>query len=207
MKKTLFVLILATMWIPAALASPTIVVSDGPGNTNGGLFNVVTSANGSFGTFCIETSEFLSFGTTYFYEISTSALYNNAPGNSDPISLGTAYLFAFYQTISGAGITPYANDAAHNDLIQQAIWYFESEGGGSANVYTAAVIAILGASYSSDANGAYGVYAMNLNDYDPATFAGRHQDLLVQVPDGGLTVMLLGLGLGGFALLSRKLRK
>jgi hypothetical protein len=49
--------------------------------------------------------------------------------------------------------------------------------------------------------GEYGVYVLNLT-----SGTTNNQDQLILVPDGGLTVMLLGLGVGGLALISRKFK-
>ena len=131
-----------------------------------------------------------------------AAIYQGVPGGSDPISLATAWLFVNFRT----ALPGYVDDADHNNAIQAAFWFLEGEGGGIDNAYVAAAKAGAGPDWAKDANGAYGVYVMNINVFDPGTFEGRLQDLLVvvPVPDGGLTVMLLGLAVGCLALISRR---
>jgi len=210
MKNGILLMLVAAVAVPAALALPTITVNDGPGSP-GGIFNVVTTGNGNFQTFCIEYNEYLNIGGNYKYEITTAARFNNQNvGFSDPISLATAWLYKNFKTASGTGITPYVNDAAHNNAIQNAIWFLENEGGAD-NAYVAAAKTGAGASWASDANGQYGVYVMNLyyntmpeNPTDAQKFDNRRQDLLVHVPDGGMTLAMLGMGLAGLGFFARR---
>jgi hypothetical protein len=214
MKKLLLALLCGMVLAPAALAG-TVRVNDGPGSP-GGIYNVVTSDNGSFQTFCVERREYLNLGATYYYEISNAVRFDGGPiGTFDPISRATAWLFVNFRT----AVPGYADDAFHNNAIQNAIWCLEGDvtpGSLSAKArdYYNAAIAGAGPNWASDANGAFGVYVMNLNTTNPGTYAGRRQDLLIQIqmpepvaqiPDGGLTVMLLGLAIGCLSLISRKL--
>ena len=74
------------------------------------------------------------------------------------------------------------------------------------NIYMKGVVDKFGSQALAQANGAwnYGVYAVNLTV--PGTGAVA-QDGLIYVPDGGMTLMLLGVGLGGLALTGRRARR
>jgi hypothetical protein len=118
-----------------------------------------------------------------------------------------------------------AADAAY---LQAAIWYLEDQpgfttyaaAGGSSNPFlnllTAPTtsgglgLASLTLAMAADAGG-YGVDVINIGD--PSSTPSLNYDYQAQlviggpaVPDGGATVMLLGVAAGGLALLRRKLR-
>ncbi len=81
--------------------------------------------------FCVERSEFVSFGTPYFVEINTAAVNGGIGGGSpDPLNVETAYLYNQFVTRNlvgydyddtGVGRTASANAA------QNVIWFFEDE--------------------------------------------------------------------------------
>jgi hypothetical protein len=159
-----------------------------------------------FTTFCVEIDEYFNPGNTYSAQVNAneSAVWGGIGGSSsgDPLSEDAAWLFAMYSQ------KQFSSNADARDL-QRAIWYLEEEFVLTAqevldNPYLQAVSTTFnGINRSKDATlGEYGVYVVNLTD----SSGGRHQDQLILVPDGGLTVMLLGLGVGGLALISRKFR-
>ena len=196
--------------VPSAFALPTVSFTDGPGNTGGGEFNAATSADGSFTTFCLEYTEHISFGTTYFYQVSDAAKYNNNFPNTDPLSLPTAWL---YSKMLDGTLAGYAHNQTEADNLQRAIWFLEDEkdlSGNAVGVNNSYVTAALNgtgltlATKDTAANGAYGVHVMNLWTNPDGT--GPSQDQLIHVPDGGTTLTLLGMGMGFMALVSRRLR-
>ncbi len=85
--------------------------------------------------------------------------------------------------------------------MQNALWMLEEEISlDTSNIYINYLLKHGFTESSMVANasyGQYGVYVLNLGT--------SNQDQLIYVPDGGLTVMLLGLGIGGLTLISRKL--
>lgn len=200
--------IVALALAPAVWANPTVTItSQGPTDNNGGPFQVTTTANGDFTTFCIETTEYLNVGGTFQYEISSVAKYNNAPGGSDPISTATAWLFLNYKAVSG-----WQNDSAQNGAVQLALWHLEGESGGANNSYAqAATTAAASAALAGKTAADLGVFVMNLYDKnmpagltDAQKFDYRKQDLLISVPDGGLTIAMLGMGLAGLGCFARR---
>jgi VPDSG-CTERM motif len=195
-----------------------------------GANNIVGTADGSkmdadgdantaiigFQTFCLEYGESISLNTTYNYTVSTAA-YAGGGGASgsplhDPISIGTAYLYSLFAT-GGLGSFGYdysngAGRAASATQLQNAFWYLENERtlaeiGGSNAFVTLAINQFGGTLAGAQANNdtsLYGVRVLNLTSDSGAL----KQSQLIHVPDGGATLMLLGLGMSGLALLRRK---
>lgn len=195
MKSKLWISLAALVVVPGVMALPTVTITGwtGPSSVGGGPFNAVTSDHGTFTTWCIEAGEFINFNTTYYYTIEDYAIQGGV-GGQDPISKATAWLFLNYSGISG-----YDNSVSANDAVQQAFWYLEGESGGVNNSYAQAAVAAAG---TGDNNGFYAVKVMNL--WANADGTGEKQSMLIRVPDGGLTIALLGLGMVGLAAWRRK---
>lgn len=86
------------------------------------------SAN-SFQTFCVEYSEHINLGSTYYTQLATSSSRGGVGGGSpDPLSPATAYLYTQFRmgTLSNydASGTARRNDARS---LQLAIWFLEDE--------------------------------------------------------------------------------
>lgn len=165
----------------------------------------------SFQTFCIEENEYIYANTTSGYYLSNTADAGGVSGGPmDPLSKGTAWLYSKfakgllgnydYTNTSPAGAR--YTDAA---LLQQAFWYLENEITAlpSANKFFNAVVTNFGteAAARTNANGAYGVAAVNI--FNPST-GQKQQTQLALVPDAGFTLALLGFGLVGLVVFSRK---
>jgi hypothetical protein len=166
----------------------------------------------SFQTFCLEENEYIADGTTYNYTIGDSAVLGGNGGPADPISNGTAWLYAQFASGTLKNYAYTGTAAARKSSaaeLQNAIWFLEGEGGLN-NSYVALVTGILGAQVTNDANGAYGVKALNLTNAiscGGGTKGGNCQSQLYYVPDGGVTLMMLGGALVGIGALRRKFRK
>jgi hypothetical protein len=162
-----------------------------------------------FQTFCLETNEFVTIPGNYYVDLSNEARAGGAGGGTpDPISVGTAWLYRQFATgsLSGYDYDPDGDREESAGLLQNAIWCLENEIGDIAygvNPFLDAAIDEFGsltlarADYSGAA-----VMAMNL--YGDADLTDLKQDQLVYVPDGGLTILLLGIGVGSLAFFSRK---
>jgi len=165
-----------------------------------------------FSTFCLEKDENLSTAGNYVGNLSDKAQKGGVNTDSgDPISLGTAWLY--YQFAKGTlagyayGTAPYDNAEVtarktSAGALQNAIWILEEEQASASNTFIDAAMAALGtdlAGLMADANGAYGVKAINLYSAN----GGDRQDVLV-LPDGGTTLVMLGGGVLALAMLRRR---
>jgi hypothetical protein len=99
--------------------------------------------------------------------------------------------------------------------LQDTIWWLEDEIGGPApvNLFTALLVAKFGSAAAAKVNydpttAGFRVAVLNMWGKDPITggvdYNAPKQDMLVYLPDGGLTIALLGCGLLGLAALRRK---
>jgi hypothetical protein len=183
----------------------TITLGDSYGTTRGGEFTATyagfpitpiagsDSAPDQFQTFCIETNEYISFGTTYYAEISTEAILGGVGGGSpDPLDPLTAYLYASFisGTLMGYDYAG-AQRAASADALQHVIWFIEDEepkawtdGNGSLmdQFYQAAL-----AGAGSDIGN---VRVLNL--YADEGHTQNVQDQLVMLPEPGTLLLVLG---------------
>jgi hypothetical protein len=180
-----------------------------------------------FETFCIETGVEFSPGTQYYYTLGNIAQPIPAHGTGSAISLTTGAAWLYYEfgtgnlnTYASFNYTYGSTRQADDNLLQAAIWYLQGGQtygsyplGGTGNKYYDAAIAALG---SSSANSAYTGTSVeilqmwvDLGD----TVAAQNQLVLTgngpppipSVPDGGMTVILLGGALAGLQTLRRKL--
>jgi hypothetical protein len=184
--------------------------------TDGSSWGYVSGINGDlyFQTFCIEYNEEFTPGNSYSAAISQRAMYGSEPPNGDPISIGTSWLYSRFAAGTLSGYNYISGTGRENSAgaLQDAIWWLEDENGGVRNSFIdTAETALYGAGHTGgiydtelkgNANGAYGVYALNLG------LPGQVQDqLVIAVPETSTMVVgaLLLLPLGTGAL--RALRK
>jgi hypothetical protein len=182
---------------PSVFAYPmigeTIVFGNGMGNGPGGEFTmtgVITYPN----TFCVETGEYLDFGSQFIvnrYEIPNG---------------GTAWLYYSFVngTLPGLDSANYM-DAADADALQDAIWKFQGQGG-AANAYW--TLANLPANQAQWATALANVVILDMKWKNVVQTTGAFervdaQDVLGIVPEP-TTLLLLGLGLLGVGIVSRK---
>lgn len=175
----------------------------------------LTSDGKAFGTFCLEATEYFVSGKTYVAALNNGAVNggNGAVDGKDIISKGTAYLYEQFAL---------GNTLAGNDWnrLQNWIWYLEGEIT-SLSTLSALTSALTSAGFSSVAAAKQnyeGTAVMVMNLTDPngrdGLYGTRRQDQLVYVgtpgggappvPDGGATLMLMGIALVGMAALRRK---
>jgi hypothetical protein len=161
-----------------------------------------------FQTFCLERNEFLS-GQPFDGWLNTAAVNGGLGGGSpDPISIGTAWLYKQFAegNLAGYDYTPGAGREASARALQEAIWMLEDEMlVNPLNPYISLVITQFGSLASAKADYTsvgpnYTVRAINLYSADGT----KRQDMLVYLPDGGMTLILMGGGLLGLALIRRK---
>ena len=196
-----------------------------PGTT----MNVTTDpVHPNFQTFCVEGSEYIYQNTTYAYTIQQHSMYNGlGQGNNNGVNLtvgAAALYYEFARGILGTGSLPSYNYTGARTtsagLLQNAIWWLmgqEGQGYTPLNPYEQYINNTFGSTAFADNNGLIPVAVLSLwvpGEVD--TTAGAEQDQLIltgkltgdllPVPDGGLTVGLLGLALSGLGFFSRKHR-
>jgi hypothetical protein len=182
----------------------------------------------SFETFCLGTQINYSPGSTYSYQISDTVQPSGSPTASPPgvgspgfVTWGTAWLYSQYRAgLIGDG----SNNDGENDALQGLIWYLQGQSttkpegvtySPDSGFYTTFLNDVMsaaskaGVSDTSDANGAFGVYALNLytgSSSDP-TYA-QPQLCLVTTPEPTTflagTLMLLPFGSSAFRQLRKK---
>jgi len=204
-----------------------VVKSDGTAastafvNATKAHYNPLATFNGGFETFCLEYNEHFSPGSSYEYQVSPGAI-KGGQTVSDPISVGTAYLYGLFAQGSLAGYNYSSSTSAGN--LQNTIWFLEGERNGlpagpliaNPGTFNSLLIAQFGTLAAAQlesltttggvtVNAAtFGVAALNLGGgptwprQDQLVFQG------VPVPDGGTTLILLGMAMGGLSLLRRK---
>ena len=185
----------ATLAASSLFANTVVLTSTGfNGGLSGGEFKAVTSDDGTFLTFCLESQISISLGNTYNYTIDDTVLNQN-----DKISQGTAYLYSEFAAGSLAGY--FANRNVNAGLLQKAFWMLEDEMiYDNTNPYITLVEGIFGVAVKSDYTGSH-IKVMNV-------WTRNNEDIqsqLVLVPDSGMTALLLGLGLLSLAAFRRKL--
>ena len=165
--------------------------------------NLLAEPVPTFQTFCIDEIESIALNGIYDAIVNTDAVKGGEP-TSDPLSLGTGYLYSQFASGALAGYA-WSGDARKTSArdLQDAFWYLEG-GGGSINAFYTNLLTNLFGSLENamkDGGWEYGVYALNLTDARGA----YAQDVLYYAPDGGATLMLLGGALVGLGALRRKL--
>lgn len=198
----------------SAFASMTATLNEiGVGNaTGGGVFQAVTSNNGTFDTFCMSINTEFTPGELYDYTISPNIVANPAPAGypQNPptfISYGTAYIYNQFE-LGNAKYGGDLNSTTVND-VQYTLWYLQGLLNGYTDPrgydYSSEVPGILSQletdtglglnALLANGNGAFGVEALNLQD-------GTLQPQLVQVPETTTIVagVLLLLPLGASTL-------
>ena len=185
---------------------------------------------GGFETFCLNRNLGIVVPGTYNATVNANSAYDLQGGGTRTMALGTAYLYQQFATgilagyrygqTAGGTTSGRASDAYN---LQLAIWTLEGQYSyGSlaadlgnafitiaANLYGGGTAGLLTAMGANGAGG-FGVGALNL------TFVAGNptgvpvgtpaQPLLTLLPDGGTTLMLMGIGFSSLALVSRKFR-
>jgi VPDSG-CTERM motif len=175
------------------------------------LTHDVLATTNTFQTFCIEDSEYIANGYTYTATINPAGVVTGGVGgNPDPVSKGTGWLYSQFAmgTLTGYDYSASRTTAA---ALQNTIWWLEGDlATQPVNTFTTNVLNAFGGEDAAMADGAeqYGVYALNLTATEcaPGYTGSNCQDQLVYVPDGGMTLMLLGGALMGLGALRRKFR-
>ena len=173
--------------------------------------SATATLNGTIGfqTFCLELNEIMRLNRAYDYTVDMAAIEGGVSGgNPDPLSLGSAWLYSEFAagTLAGYEYAPGAGRELAAGQLQDAFWWLEDEitlADPNANMFLAAAFAQFGDQTAAKADataGAYNVWVMNPTDNGEP----RQSVLVIRVPDGGLTLGLLGLSLAGIARLRKR---
>lgn len=212
MKKIATTALLAgTLFVPVAEAAQVEFTSPAWRDVTygGGEFGadiLGKGGNPDFYTFCLERNEGLSFNTAYNYTTSNAAEAGGVGGgNPDPISEGTAYLFERFSngTLPGYSFatgSPAANAAraASGRTLQNAFWGLENEQAVDLlNPFIVAVVnefGSIGAAMADSTRAGVGVLnPTKITSIQDPFF--RRQSVLVNLPDNGMSMAMLGGGL------------
>jgi hypothetical protein len=173
-------------------------VSRGVGITIPGTYNATVDPNGTYLTGTTPSVATISRGTAWLYQ-----------------QFATGVLAGYnYASIGGGTSSGRATSAFY---LQDAMWTLEGEysyiGGLAGDLADNAFLALVAAQYGGGTNGLASAMAANLpGGYDVGTLyltsanGSPAQGMLTLLPDGGTTLMLMGLGFSSLALVSRKFR-
>ncbi len=195
-KWAFLVLTIVSLFVTSAFANLVTLTQNQYSYGDGGQFTAVTDVNGTFQTFCVDTSHQFTPSSTYYYTIGNQT-YN---GSGNYISIGTAYLYSSF--LNGTlGYTPSLTSAG---FLQNAIWSLEGETSWMENnPYYNILLSVYGTidAARANANGAYGVGVMYLTDRSGCQ---TYQSQLIQtrcsVPERGTWIVSLMLFVVMFAI-------
>lgn len=182
------------------------------------LVNVTVGSSTLLGfqTFCLELNESVSMNVNYHAYLGGAAIQGGVGGGSpDPISIGTAWLYKEFATgkLTGYDYTPGPGREVSARALQEAIWYLEDELTSiGPNPFITLVVNQFGSVAAAKANYAQSGANFNVRVVNPfgirptgaTNFDAPRQSYLVYLPDGGMTLVLLGTGLLGLAIVRRR---
>jgi hypothetical protein len=227
MKKTLLLgLLVGTVATMAALADQIKIEPNfGPYQTgHGGEFTALPIGfnvggyvpgktgdlveKGTFQTFCLELHETISAGT---FNVTHSQV-TDAGGAT--LNKGTAWLYDQFKIGKLQSYNYGAGRLTTAGALQNEIWYLMGEIATPDATFDPIVnAAALGGGWNvlDPSAGWLNVGVLNLWSIGQTGAKAARQDVLVQypdnIPDGGLTLALLGMGLTGLGVVSRRVRK
>ena len=185
------ILAVLTLCVASAFATPTLVLTWEPNHSpEAGEFLATPNTGTAFDTFCVEQTQYINLGSTYYYTVSDSS--DGGRYGPQQVTLGTAWLYNQFRHGTLPGFTGTATQ--QNDL-QNAFWSLQHEiAYDPSNPWISLAQTDLGANVNLEANsnGAYGVDIWNLFDSNGNECQSQ---LGLTVPDTANTGLLAGFGL------------
>ena len=182
----------------------------------------IGGVNGSFQTFCIEESEYCYPNGVVDVSKSSSADHGGVLGSRDTLSQGTGWLYSQFASGTLGGYNYTGDRHASASQLQNAIWMLEGEiatvdyGNPYVQLVTSASAFGSWSTAIADAQPSdFGVWALNLTTdgssrQDQLYYDGTKESLgttpTTNVPDGGMTLAMLGFAVAGLARLRRRVR-
>lgn len=175
-------------------------------------------------SFCVEIGETLSIPNEYNYKLNTGAI-KGGMAVIDTVSVGSGFIYSQFAqgSLPGYDYSPGSGRSASAAVLQEAVWFFEGEislPNPLSNPFITAAASEFGSVANSQLDSFfdgvnlvkavdYGVGAINMG---PAPTYPRQDQLFwteggFKVPDGGTSMILLGLALSSFALMRRSIPK
>ena len=176
------------------VAGDIVTLTDGPGNTGGGEFNMFVNGSAqSFITFCLQRTQYIGFNQPF--RVGSVTDYADDAGGNDPISSQTAWLYTQARNGTLAG---YSHTQTAANALQNAIWHFENE-------ITLSSSQIQGNAFIQAANASNfsGIGNVRVANLFYLTGQQAQDQLILQVP-GPAALMLLGPGLLALGLFRRR---
>jgi hypothetical protein len=165
--------------------------------------------NGGLQTFCLERGERMPEGWVSA-DLGTAAVLGGYGGGSpDPISIGTAWLYKQFAegNLPGYDYNPGAGRATSARALQETIWWLEHEQNdpGPTNPFRNLVLNKFDdpSKNYTDVNPNFRILVVNPWVNDPAQ--GAKQSYVLYLPDGGMTLTLLGGCLLGLGMVRRRI--
>lgn len=175
------------------------------GSVDCGQLRAIISARRRFLSFCLELNEHFTPGQSYSYSISDAAV-RGGESVSDPISVGTGYLYSLFAMGSLPGSTT---------ALQRAIWQLEGEIPLSPNAFDSVLTEKFGSlataaldSHKGKTAEDYGVRVINVST--PPRYAGQDQLVYtppVNLPDSGGIGSVSAIAIAALAALKRKMSR
>lgn len=185
-------------------SSGTIDIAKGAyrnSSMGGGEFDATIGTN-NFITFCVERYQSLS---AYLPGTFDYTLDDNMTSTGNAVSAGTVWLFRQFTagTLTGYDFANAVSRSTSAETLQMAMWNLDGYAGALdvGNQFVALAVAHFG--NATNARAASTDYTVKVVQVWGSENEDR-QDVLVYVPDSGSTLILLGLGLAGMALLRRR---
>jgi len=189
-----------------------------------GSYSPLAAWGGSFQTFCIETDIYFAPGATMGVYLSQNTMPPAPPeGGRGYLTKGVAYLYYEFATGKLTGYD-YANTSSHAygdyngrqadaRLLQETLWFLQNEGSAPGSDKFLSLTTGLTDPTAPNA-GAYPVQVMvtsggwDASGYPLNTYNGEQYDQnFLTLPDGGVTAMLLGMGLVGLGWVRRQVKQ